>query len=80
LKVGHHGSRTSTTALFLEAVQPRLALISAGVENTFRHPHPAVVRSLEERGIAVLRTDQHGLVQVKTDGVRLEVHTPAISP
>ena len=80
LKVGHHGSRTSSTAEFLEAARPRLALISAGVDNTFRHPHPAVVRTLEEHGITVLRTDRHGMVQVRTDGKRLEVHTPATLP
>ena len=77
LKVGHHGSRTSSTPEFLEAARPRLALISVGVENTFRHPHPTVVRTLEEHGITVFRTDVHGMVQVITDGKRLEVHTPA---
>ena len=77
LKVGHHGSRTSSTAEFLESAKPRLALISAGVDNTFRHPHPAVIRALEEHGIVVLRTDKNGMVQIRTDGKALKVHTPA---
>ena len=80
LKAGHHGSRTSTTGPFLEASHPRLALISVGFENTFRHPHPAVLRTLEEHGVQVLRTDIHGMVQVRTGGKTLEIHTPVNSP
>ena len=80
LKVGHHGSRTSSTGPFLEASRPRVALISAGFENMFRHPHPAVLSAFKESGVQVLRTDVHGLVQVKTDGKRLEIHTPISSP
>jgi len=80
LKAGHHGSRTSSTAEFLDAVQPRVALVSAGFENQFRHPHPAVLRTYAERGIQVLRTDQHGLIRVRTDGRNLEFHTPATTP
>jgi competence protein ComEC len=77
LKAGHHGSRTSSTPEFLDAVQPRVALVSAGFENQFRHPHPAVLRTYAERGIQVLRTDVHGLIQVRTNGRTLEFHTPA---
>lgn len=75
LKAGHHGSRTSSIPEFLDAVRPRLAIVSAGYENQFRHPHPAVLRNFEERNIQVLRTDRHGLIQIRTDGERLEVHT-----
>jgi competence protein ComEC len=75
LKAGHHGSRTSTTPEFLEALHPRVAIISAGFENQFRHPHPAVLRTLEEHGVQVLRTDVHGMVQIRTDGRWLEVRT-----
>jgi len=73
LKVGHHGSSTSSTLPFLDAVQPRLALISVGAENTYGHPSPAVVRSLVARGVQVLRTDHVGTVVVRTDGRSLEV-------
>ncbi|BDC49033.1 DNA internalization-related competence protein ComEC/Rec2 [Bryobacterales bacterium F-183] len=75
LKAGHHGSRTSSTPELLDAVKPRMAIISAGYANQFRHPHPAVLRNLEERNIQVLRTDQHGLIRILTDGQKLDVHT-----
>jgi competence protein ComEC len=71
LKVGHHGSRTSTILPFLEAVAPSVAVISAGYENSFGHPSPDVVRRLLQRHITILRTDQDGLVSVSTDGRRL---------
>ncbi len=71
LKVGHHGSRTSTTEPFLEAVAPSVALISAGFENSFGHPHPDVVKRLTMRHTAILRTDLDGLATVHTDGHRL---------
>lgn len=71
LKVGHHGSRTSSIAPFLDAVSPSVAIISAGFENSFGHPHPDVLRRLAEIHAAVLRTDLDGLVSVATDGRRL---------
>jgi competence protein ComEC len=71
LKVGHHGSRTSTTQAFLDAVSPSVAVISAGYENSFGHPHPEVMARLEARHSTVLRTDLDGLATVKTDGKRL---------
>nr|WP_275582689.1 DNA internalization-related competence protein ComEC/Rec2 [Shouchella xiaoxiensis] len=64
LKVGHHGSVTSTNEAFLGQVQPKMALISAGVNNRFGHPHPDVIARLEEQGVLVLRTDQHGAVEI----------------
>ena len=76
LKVGHHGSRTSTSPALLDALQPAFALISCGRENTFRHPHPAVVERLRERGIQVFRTDEQGLVTVRSDGRYLSWFTP----
>jgi beta-lactamase superfamily II metal-dependent hydrolase len=68
LKVGHHGSRTSTISPFLDAVAPSVAVISAGYENSFGHPHPDVVKRLAARHTTILRTDQDGLVTVYTDG------------
>lgn len=67
LKVPHHGSRTSSGAALIEAVGPRLAWISAGVANRYRHPHPAVVRRLEARGVRILRTDRDGLIRLRVD-------------
>ncbi len=69
--MGHHGSKTSTTEAFLEAVSPSVAVISAGYENSFGHPHPDVLGRLEERHSAILRTDLDGLVTVRTDGEHL---------
>jgi competence protein ComEC len=71
LKVGHHGSKTSSSEEFLEAVSPSVAVISAGFENSFGHPHPDVIARLAERHAAVLRTDLDGLVTVRTDGDHL---------
>jgi competence protein ComEC len=75
LKVGHHGSITSTTPAFLRAVHPRLALISVGAGNSYGHPGAAVLRELAASGVQVLRTDRFGTVVVRTDGVALSVHT-----
>ncbi len=71
LKVGHHGSKTSSIPPFLDAVMPEVAIVSAGYENSFGHPHPDVVKRLEDRHVAILRTDLDGLVTVSTDGKRL---------
>jgi competence protein ComEC len=72
LKVAHHGSKTSTSADFLEATRPALSLISAGYANPFGHPHPDVVRRLDEAHSMVLRTDLLGQVRILSDGRRLE--------
>jgi competence protein ComEC len=57
LKIGHHGSRGSTTAVFLEAVAPRAALLSCGRENRFGHPAPETLATLGAKGVRVFRTD-----------------------
>lgn len=72
LKVGHHGSRTSTTDRFLRAVAPRIAVISVGKGNRYRHPAPSTVAKLKARGIKVYRTDRDGAIVIKTDGSRLK--------
>jgi competence protein ComEC len=75
LKVGHHGSITSTTPAFLRAVHPRLALISVGAGNSYGHPGAEVLRELAASGVQVLRTDRFGTIVVRTDGVALSVQT-----
>ncbi|MBK0416194.1 DNA internalization-related competence protein ComEC/Rec2 [Chromobacterium haemolyticum] len=70
LAAGHHGSRTSTGAAWLAAAQPEVVLISAGYLNRYRHPHPSVLRRVEEAGVAVLRTDLDGALALEFgDGV-----------
>ncbi|MDP4009307.1 MAG: MBL fold metallo-hydrolase [bacterium] len=60
LHVGHHGSRTSTDPLFVEAVAPAIAVIQMGRENRFGHPHQETIATLERYGITILRTDREG--------------------
>ncbi len=76
LKLGHHGSRTSTSASLLEAVRPRWALIPVGDGNRYGHPHPEVEERLERVGARVLRTDRDGSVRlrIRPDG-RVSVRT-----
>ena len=68
LKVGHHGSRGSTSAELLGRLWPRLALIPVGAGNPWSHPHDEVLQRLCAAGAAVLRTDRHGAIRVETDG------------
>jgi competence protein ComEC len=75
LKVPHHGSRTSSTPAFVDAVAPRLAVISVGADNRYRLPSPEIERRYRARGTCVLRTDRCGAVTIETDGARLAVET-----
>ena len=68
LKVGHHGSKTSTAPDFLEKVKPQFAVISVGQDNKYDHPHPETLETLSEYGIRVLRTDQLGDIKIISDG------------
>lgn len=70
-KAGHHGSRTSSSAEFLAAVQPKIMVVSAGVDNRFGHPHPEVLQRATMMGTAVLRTDQLGTIELVTDGEQM---------
>lgn len=67
LKVGHHGSRTSTGGELLERTRPEVALISAGRGNRYQHPHRAVVTRLQRAGVRLYRTDEAGVVRVRID-------------
>jgi competence protein ComEC len=75
LKVGHHGSRTSSSEEFLDQVNARFAFISDGYKNQFHHPHPDVLARLAEHHTAVFRTDQHGLLTFRTDGDKVKIET-----
>jgi competence protein ComEC len=78
LKVAHHGSATSTTAPFLAAVRPRLALVSVGAHNSYGHPDADVLSALSASGAAIMRTDLDGTVIVRTDGRSLEVEARGV--
>jgi competence protein ComEC len=71
LKVGHHGSNTSTTQEFLDRVRPRYAVISVGRNNRFNHPSDEVLERLNAMGADVLRTDEEGAVIFETDGANV---------
>ncbi|WP_311772922.1 DNA internalization-related competence protein ComEC/Rec2 [Listeria seeligeri] len=60
LKVGHHGSKTSTSKAFIQKVKPALAIISCGVDNRFGHPHEETLKTLEKENVPILRTDLAG--------------------
>jgi competence protein ComEC len=70
LLVPHHGSKTSSTAAFLDAVAPRVAIFSVGYRNRFHHPHPSVVARYSAHGIAALRTDEEGALRVSLPATR----------
>lgn len=65
LKVGHHGSNTSTSPDLLSKTSPALAVISVGVRNRYGHPHSEVVQLLLDAGVGVLRTDPMGHIRVR---------------
>jgi competence protein ComEC len=73
LKVGHHGSRFSSSQPFLAAVSPTVAVVSCGRENSFGHPAPDVLAKLKVIGTTTYRTDQQGAIVIKTDGQRVSV-------
>ncbi|HEY6843270.1 MAG TPA: DNA internalization-related competence protein ComEC/Rec2, partial [Thermoanaerobaculia bacterium] len=80
LKIAHHGSRSSSTAAFLDSVSPTIALISCGRHNLFGHPHAEVMESLRDRKVRVLRTDVSGAVDLEFQSghifVRRQIDTP----
>ena len=76
LKVGHHGSRYSTSEAFLERVSPQVALISAGAGNRFGLPSARTVDLLRSKNIPLYRTDRDGTIELVTDGVGWSVSTP----
>lgn len=71
LKVGHHGSSTSTSEAFLNAVDPKIATISCGLDNKYGHPHSETVQKLEAKGITYYRTDKLGPIVFECDGTEI---------
>jgi len=73
LKVGHHGSKTSTAPEFIEKVLPEIAVIQCGKDNSYGHPHPETLETLEKYGINILRTDLNGDIKIICDSQSLKV-------
>lgn len=73
LKVSHHGSLTSSSPAFLDALDPTVAIISAGRDNRFGHPAPAVVRRYQEAGAVIRQTGRGGAIEVCSDGEDIRV-------
>lgn len=71
LKIGHHGSSTSTSAAFLKAVNPDIAVISLGVDNKYGHPHPQTTNLLNSNNTLVYRTDIDGTIVLSSDGIEI---------
>jgi competence protein ComEC len=82
LKVGHHGSSSSTSPAFLARVRPEMGVIFVGEDNPYGHPHKETLDLLKESGVTLYRTDRDGTVVVRTDGmsysVKTETHDPGI--
>ena len=75
LKVGHHGSSSSTSPAFLARVRPETAVISVGEDNPYGHPHTETMALLEKSGVVVYRTDRDGTILVRSDGMSYFVKT-----
>lgn len=75
LHLGHHGSATSTSDALLDVVRPEVAVYSAGIDNSYGHPHREPLARLAARGIAVYGTDRHGTIVITTDGKEYAVST-----
>ena len=75
IKIGHHGSRSSSSAVLLDAVAPRYALITSGVDNSYNHPHQVTLDALAKRHIACYRSDLCGTIVVRCDGDAITFET-----
>lgn len=68
LKVGHHGSSSASSTLFIKKVAPAEAVISSGANNDYHHPHSSVLKKYNKGKIAIYRTDLHGTITIRSDG------------
>ncbi len=73
LLVGHHGSKSSTSAVFLTKVNPKYAVIQSGADNKYGHPTQTVLKRLQKQGVQVYRNDKQGTVEFITDGQQFEI-------
>ena len=73
LQIAHHGSRTSTLPAFVQRVQPQVGVISVGAGNSYGHPHPQVLATLQQHNVRLFRTDRHGAITITTDGTTYDI-------
>jgi len=71
LKIGHHGSSSSTSEEFFRAVSPSIGIISVGIDNSYGHPHKETLKLLDNNKITVFRTDKDGSIVIVSDGTKL---------
>ena len=79
LKVGHHGSDTSSSQEFLDALQPEIAIISVGIDNSYSHPKKEVLDRLQNIGASIYRTDMDGTILITCDGTENTISTMEVS-
>jgi competence protein ComEC len=72
LKIGHHGSPTASSKIFLNLISPKISLVSAGIKNKFNHPAESVITSLKSINSRILRTDKSGAVLLQSDGKNIK--------
>lgn len=75
LKVGHHGSSSSSSSFFIKSVRPKIAVICCGQGNKYGHPHQETISLLQSLGIEIYRTDLSGTILIKTDGIDYQIFT-----
>lgn len=75
LKVGHHGSNTASSLAFLQIIKPEIAVYSAGVGNSYGHPHPETITALTNIGATIYGTDTRGTIVITTDGKTYSIQT-----
>ena len=75
IKFGHHGSSTSSSQSFIEAVSPDYGIISCGVDNSYGHPHKEILKLIQDMNIEAYRTDTQGQITVISDGNSIEIKT-----
>lgn len=75
----HHGSRTSSTSVFLDHVEPNAVVFSARPNNRFRFPHPEVLKRYKKRNCEIFNTDRDGAVMISTDGKEVRIEKPKVS-
>ena len=76
LKLGHHGSSTSSSEGFLDAVSPYIAITSAGIDNQYGHPHAETLKSIKNKKITLYRTDTQGTIILEADGTNITAVIP----